>query len=83
MVSPASLLAEMAPPWSSTISLAMAKPRPAPPVPGGREDYSRKNGTKMRPSIYKGLGAPELAKVRMMASCPTVAAMFTTVPAVL
>lgn len=36
-----SLSAVMLPPWSSTISFAMASPSPAPPVAEAREESTR------------------------------------------
>ena len=83
VVTPSALRAEMVPPWSSTISLAMAKPRPAPPVRLAREESSLKNCSKIRPSFSSGMVVPELAKVRMIPVSSTKAAILTAVPAVL
>ena len=57
------LSARMVPPWSSTISLAMAKPRPAPPVRVARELSRRKNYSKIRSNFSWGMFFPALEKV--------------------
>ena len=57
------LSARMVPPWSSTISLAMAKPRPAPPVRVARELSRRKNCSKIRSNFSWGMFFPALEKV--------------------
>ena len=69
------LAARIVPPWRARISLAMAKPRPAPPVRVARELSSRKNWSKMRSSFYAGMVRPSLVNVRTTVSascCPVI-----------
>ena len=81
VVTPSWLWAAMVPPWSSTISRAMASPSPAPPVREAREESRRKNCSKMRPSLSGGMVTPVLVKVRTVSPYSTWAAMATAVPA--
>ena len=69
------LAARIVPPWRAMISLAMAKPRPAPPVRVARELSSRKNWSKMRSSFSAGMVRPSLVNVRTTVSascCPVI-----------
>lgn len=57
------------------LGLAMAKPRPAPPVRVARELSSRKNWSKMRSSFSAGMVRPSLVNVRTTVSascCPVI-----------